>query len=56
MLDVLEEQVGQAEEDAWEQDTVFRAELQEARDAYEAGDYVTLDEYLAERKDTAGEV
>jgi hypothetical protein len=55
LLDVLEEQVGQAEEEAWEQDPAFRAELQEARDAYEAGDYVTLDDYLAEQKDTTGE-
>lgn len=46
---VLNEQLALAEEDAWEQDSAFQAEIQEARVAYEAGDYVTIDEYVARR-------
>jgi hypothetical protein len=31
----------------WEEDPTTQAEVQEARAAYETGDYVTLDEYLS---------
>jgi hypothetical protein len=37
-------------EEMWEQDPSVRAQIQEARSAYEAGDYVTLDEYIAQLK------
>ncbi|MGH2592012.1 MAG: hypothetical protein ACRDGG_00700 [Anaerolineae bacterium] len=47
---VLNEQLAQAEEDVWEQDPAFRAEIQEARVAYEAGDYMTIDEYIVRRQ------
>lgn len=43
---VLEEEIAQAEEDAWDEDPAVRAEIREARAAYAAGDYVTLDEYM----------
>ena len=46
LLDVLEEQVAQAEEAAWEQDSAVRAEMQASRDEIAAGEYVTLDDYL----------
>jgi hypothetical protein len=45
----LDEQIAQAEEDVWEQDPVARAEIQDARMAYAAGDYVTIDEYVAQQ-------
>jgi len=50
---LLEEEMAQAEEELWEQDPAFQAELAEARAAYQAGDTVTLDEYLARNQDSA---
>lgn len=44
LWELLYEQVAQAEEELWEQDPGFQAEIREARAAYEAGDYVTIDE------------
>lgn len=44
---LLEGQLANEEEELWEQDPSFRAEIQEARAAYEAGDYVSIDEYLS---------
>lgn len=49
LLALLEEQIAQAEEGRWDRDPKIRGEIQEARDAYKAGDYVTLDEYVARR-------
>jgi hypothetical protein len=49
----LEAEMVQAEEEQWEQDPAFQAELAEARAAYQAGDAVTLDEYLARNQDPA---
>ncbi|MBI1882354.1 MAG: hypothetical protein HYR94_29630 [Chloroflexi bacterium] len=40
---LLDEEIAQAEEASWEQDPTFQAEIQEARTAYQAGDYVTTD-------------
>jgi len=44
---LLDEEIAQAEEQLWEKDPTIRAEVREAKAAYENGDYVTLDEYLA---------
>jgi hypothetical protein len=49
LLDLVEEQVGHAEEDAWERDPVVSAEMQRSRDECAAGDAVSLEEYLAAR-------
>jgi len=43
---LLEEEIAQAEEEAWDEDPTVRAEIREARAAYAAGDYITLDEYM----------
>jgi hypothetical protein len=43
---LLEEEIAQAEEEAWDEDPTVQAEIREARTAYAAGDYVTLDEYV----------
>lgn len=51
LLDVMETLVAEAEEEAWEQDPVARAELQASRDEIAGGEYVTLDEYLADQQD-----
>lgn len=48
---VLEEQLAQAEEEAWEQQPAALAEIEEARAAYEAGDYLNIDDYVARRAD-----
>jgi hypothetical protein len=50
LWELLNEQLAQAEEEVWEQDPKIRAEIREARSAYEAGDYVTIDEYIAQRR------
>lgn len=44
---LLNEQIAQMEEEWMEQDPVIRAQIQEAREAYALGDYITLEEYLA---------
>ncbi len=54
LWDLLDEQIAQVEEDAWEQDPAVRAEIQEARVAYQAGDYVTIDEYVTQQQKKAG--
>ena len=45
---LIEEQIALAEEEALEQDPVVLAEIREARAAYHAGDYMTIDDYLAQ--------
>ncbi len=49
LWELLYEQLAQAEEEMWDQDPTTRAEIQEARAAYRSGDYVTIDEYIAQR-------
>jgi hypothetical protein len=50
LWELLDEQMAQIEEELWEQDPKAQAEIREARAAYEAGDYVTIDEYVAEQE------
>ena len=47
----LETEIGLAEEAVWERDPGIQSEIREARAAYDAGDYVTLEEYKADRGD-----
>jgi hypothetical protein len=54
LWELLDEQLAQAEETAGEQDPVAQAEIREARAAYQAGDYVTIDEYIAQQHEKAG--
>lgn len=49
LLEIIEEQVLEAEEDLLEQDPQILAEVSEARKAYENGDYTTIQEYIANR-------
>jgi hypothetical protein len=53
LWELLDEQIAQAEEEAWEQAPTVQAEIREARAAYQAGDYVTIDEYIAQRRTKA---
>ena len=47
LWELLDEQMVDAEEEVWGEDPAVQAEIREARDAYQAGDYVTIDEYIA---------
>lgn len=49
LWELLEEQIAQAEEELWEQDPTIQAEIQESRAAYQSGDYLTIDEYIAQQ-------
>ena len=49
LLEILEEQVLEAEEDLIEQHPQVLAEVSEARMAYHNGDYQTIQEYIANR-------
>ncbi len=49
LWELLDEQIAQAGEEIWERDPTVQAEIQEARAAYQRGDYVTIDEYIAQR-------
>ncbi len=48
---VLGEQIGQIEEEIWDQDPTIRSEIRDARSAYQKGDYVTIDDYVAKRRE-----
>jgi hypothetical protein len=47
ILEILEDQIFDAEEDKMENSPEVLAEVAEARKAYQAGDYQTLEEYIA---------
>ena len=49
LFELLEEELAQHEEDAFENDPKVTAEIHEARLQYERGDFVTVDEYLSTR-------
>ena len=49
LWELLNEQIAQSEERAWERDPTVRAEIREARAAFEVGDYMSIDEYVARR-------
>ena len=53
LWELLDQQIAQAEEEVWEQDPTVQAEIQKARAAYQAGDYMTIDEYIAQRREKA---
>ncbi|MBC2694332.1 MAG: hypothetical protein HF982_03455 [Desulfobacteraceae bacterium] len=50
LWELLDEEMAHAEEKIWEKDPIVQAEIQEARNAYQVGDYVTIDEYIAQRR------
>ena len=45
---MLDEQIAQAEDKLLEEDPTVQAEIEEARTAYQEGDYITLDDYIAQ--------
>lgn len=50
LWELLDRQLAQAEEELFERNPDVQAEIREARADYEAGDYVTLDEYVAQQR------
>jgi hypothetical protein len=46
LLEILEEQIFEAEEE-WENSPEILAEVEEAKQAYQAGDYQTIEEFMA---------
>lgn len=46
LLEILETQIAEAEEETWETDGAIQQEIHEARVVYQAGDYMTIDEYV----------
>jgi len=53
LLGLLEAQIADAEDDLLEQDPMVLAEVAEARRAYRAGEYQTLQNYIADRSEQA---
>lgn len=49
LLELIEEELAQQEEEAFENDPKVKAEIHEARMQYERGEFVTVDEYLSTR-------
>ena len=47
LLEIPEQQIFQAEETSYQDDEETLAELQQVRDEYQSGDYVTLEQYLS---------
>jgi hypothetical protein len=54
LWEILDEQLFQAEEELLEQDPIIKSEIQEARNAYQAGDYITIDEYISKCRKSKG--
>jgi len=50
LWELLDEEIALIEEDILEQNPIIQAEIQEARDAYKEGNYVTIDEYISKRR------
>jgi len=53
LLEILEDQVFEAEEDSMENDPEVLAEVEEARKAYQIGDYQTIQEYITNQSEQA---
>jgi hypothetical protein len=46
LLEILEDQIFESEEE-WENSPEILAEVEEARQAYQAGDYQTIEEFIS---------
>jgi hypothetical protein len=51
LLEMLEEELADIEQTAWEQNPALQVELQQARAEFDAGDFVSIETYI----DQAGE-
>ena len=55
LWELLEKQLAQAEEEILEQDPIIQSEINEARKAYKAKDYISIDEYIENRSNDTGD-
>ncbi|MFB2767924.1 hypothetical protein ACE1AT_01315 [Pelatocladus sp. BLCC-F211] len=53
LQEIIEQQIFEAEEAAYEDDVETQAEIQAVRAEYAAGESMTMDEYLANRSNRA---
>jgi hypothetical protein len=53
LLEILEQKIFEEEEETYEDDSETIAEIEIIRAEYKAGDYVTLDEYLAKNSESS---
>lgn len=53
LLEIIEQKIFEAEEDSYEDDAETAAEIEAVEAEYDAGDYVTFDDYLASRSSAA---
>ncbi|QGZ91287.1 hypothetical protein [Microcystis aeruginosa] len=53
LLEILEDQIFEAEEDSMENDPQVLAEVEEARKAYQIGDYQTIQAYITNQSEQA---
>lgn len=51
LREILEDQIFEAEEDLMENDSDVLAEVEEARKEYQAGNYQTIEEYMASQSE-----
>ncbi len=51
LWEMIEEQLSQSEEEQLEGDPLISKQISDAREAYKSGDYQTLDDYMAQRKE-----
>ena len=52
LLELLEEELAQQEEEAFENDPKVTSEIHESRMQYERGEYLTIEEYIAKTRDS----
>jgi hypothetical protein len=53
LLEILEQKIFEEEEETYGDDSETIAEIETIRAEYKAGDYVTLDEYLAKNSESS---
>ncbi|MGB5593406.1 MAG: hypothetical protein WBM32_24425 [Crocosphaera sp.] len=53
LLEILEQKIFEEEEEIYEEDAETIAEIKTVRDEYEAGNYLTLDEYLTQNTESS---
>ncbi|NCR39975.1 MAG: hypothetical protein GPJ21_08920 [Microcystis aeruginosa W13-11] len=53
LMEIIEDQIFEAEEDVMENDPEVLAEVEEARKAYQIGDYQTIQEYITNQSEQA---
>jgi hypothetical protein len=52
-MEIIEDQIFESEEESMENDPEVLAEVEEARKAYQIGDYQTIQEYITNQSEQA---